>query len=88
MSQIDLRKLSEKVESDPDPFNFNLLVTIMNNGRLDESNVYKDDKEFLCLLISHYESEEHYELCVEYIQRLKSIYGNNSFPESRNCFQE
>ncbi len=73
MARIDVSKLSQLIEVDPDPFNFYLYLTISNNGELDENNPYKDDKDFLSTLISHYEAEENYELCVSYIRRLKLI---------------
>lgn len=73
MARIDVRKLSQSIEADPDPFNFYLYLTISNNGKLDENNPYREDKSFLNTLISHYEAEENYELCVDYIRRLKKV---------------
>lgn len=73
MARLDIKQLSDSIYKDPDPFKFNLYLTIMNHGKIAETNPFRADKEFLTLLLDHYEAEENYEVCVELIKRVKSI---------------
>ena len=73
MPRINVQELSRSIEVNPDPFKFNLYLTIMNEGRIDTNNPFKQDRTFLSTLISHYEAEENYELCVGYIRKLKGL---------------
>lgn len=73
MARLDLKELSASISKDPDPFNFNLYLTVMNNGKLSSDNPFKEDRSFLTTLIEHYEDEENYERCVDYIKRLKQL---------------
>lgn len=73
MARLDIKQLSDSISQNPDPFQFNLYLTIMNNGRLSEENPFKTDRNFLMTLIEHYEAEERYELCVELIKKVKQL---------------
>lgn len=73
MARLDIKKLSDSISKNPDPFQFNLYLTIMNNGRLSEDNPFKNDRTFLMTLMEHYEAEENYELCVQLIKKVKQL---------------
>lgn len=73
MARLDIKQLSDSISKNPDPFQFNLYLTIMNNGRLSEENPFKTDRAFLMTLMEHYEAEENYELCVQLIKRVKLL---------------
>ena len=73
MARLDIKQLSDSIHQDPDPFKFNLYLTIMNQGKISETNPFRTDKEFLTTLLEHYEAEENYEVCVELIKRVKRL---------------
>ena len=73
MARLDIKQLSDSISKNPDPFQFNLYLTIMNNGRLSDENPFKTDRMFLKTLIEHYEAEENYERCVELIKKVKQL---------------
>lgn len=73
MARIDIKQLSESVSNQPEPYNFHLYLTVMNNGKISDTNPFKNDRNFLSVLIDHYEAEENYEVCVDLIRRKKAL---------------
>lgn len=73
MARLDIKELSDSISQNPDPFKFNLYLTVMNNGRISEENPFRADRTFLMTLVDHYEAEENYELCVDLIRRVKLL---------------
>lgn len=73
MARLDIKQLSDSFHRDPDPFKFNLYLTIMNQGKISETNPFRTDRVFLNTLLEHYEAEENYEVCVELIKRVKRL---------------
>ena len=73
MARLDIKQLSDSIHEDPEPFKFNLYLTIMNQGKISDTNPFREDKVFLTTLIEHYEAEENYAWCVELIKKVKNI---------------
>lgn len=73
MPKIDKNKLYEAMQEEPDPFHFYLYLVINNNGIIDSSNPFKNDKAFLERLLSHYEAEQNFEVCFALKRRLTTL---------------
>ncbi len=67
-----LQDLKKSLGKTPDPFQFNLYLSLENKALILKGNPYVNDQKFLTKLLAYFEAEQNFEACIEIHKRIKN----------------
>lgn len=74
MEVLNVSLLKKSLDRNPNPFDFNLYLSIQNKKLVVDGNPFASSGEFLEKLLSYFESIECYDGCADVLNRLKDIH--------------
>ena len=73
MKTLDINSLKQDLSVDPDPYKFNLYLSVESKKLIVEGNPFVKSKEFLSTLLGHFEETQNFDACIDLRKRLDQL---------------